>query len=36
MNWAATAQAYGQTLSIALADALRQLMPELDKALKAR
>ncbi len=35
MNWAATAEAYGQTLSIALADALRQLMPDLDKALQA-
>jgi hypothetical protein len=35
MNWGATAEAYGQTLAIALADALMQLVIDLDKALAA-
>ncbi len=35
MNWVASAEAYGQTLAIALADALRQLVADVDKALAA-
>lgn len=36
MNWAATAEAYGQTLSLALADALRKLVAQVDGALGRR
>lgn len=35
MNWVASAEAYGQTLAVALADALRQLVADVDKALAA-
>ncbi len=34
-NWGATAAAYSQSLSLALADALRQLMADVDKALSS-
>lgn len=35
-NWGATAAAYSQSLSLALADAMRQLMVDIDKALSAQ
>jgi hypothetical protein len=35
-NWGATAEAYGQTLSLALADALRKLIVEIDKVVAGR
>lgn len=34
-NWGATAAAYSQSLALALADAMRQLMADIDKALSA-
>lgn len=35
MNWVASAEAYGQTLAIALADALRRLVADVDKVLSS-
>jgi len=35
-NWAATAEAYGQTLALSLADALKKLVAEIDKVAAGR